>query len=134
MTIKPTVILIFILSMLGFKVQNDLAGKNFKALVGETCKEMTDGGCMIYTYRLLNFKTDSVVVSYQVIAYCSPKEIENNYAHLYENLTKTYEWTTSNDTITINGLDDYGTLTLQNSNLIGEDKSTKRKVEFSEEH
>ena len=130
---KILIILGFVQSMLGVNIKNDLIGKSYKALVGESCKEMTNGGCMIYTYRILNFKTDSVVVSYQVMAYCSPKEIENNYAHLYDNLTKTYKWTVSNDTITINGLDDYGKLTLQNSNLIGVDKSTKRKIEFSEE-
>lgn len=133
MTIKILIILSFVQSMLGVNIKNDLTGKSYKALVGESCKDMTNGGCMIYTYRILNFKTDSVVVSYQVMAYCSPKEIENNYAHLYDNLTKTYKWTASNDTITINGLDDYGKLTLQNSSLIGEDKSTKRKIEFSEE-
>ncbi len=133
MTIKILIFLGFVQSMLGINVQNDLTGKSYKALVGESCKEMTNGGCMIYTYRILNFQTDSVIVSYQVMAYCSQKELENNYAHLYDNLTETYKWTASNDTITINGLDDYGKLTLQNSNLIGEDKSTKRKIEFSEE-
>jgi hypothetical protein len=134
MTIKLSIILVFVLSMLGLKVQNDLTGKNFKALVGETCKDMTDGGCMIYTYRILNFKTDSVVVSYQVMAYCSPKERENNYSNIYDNFIKTYSWSVNSDTLTINGLDDYGKLTIQNSKLVGEDKLTKRYIEFNEEH
>jgi len=130
---KFSIILIFLLSIIGINVQNDLTGKNFKALVGETCKYMTDGGCMIYTYRFLNFKKDSVVVSYEVIASCTPKERESNYNHMYDNLTKTYKWSANSNTITIIGLDEYGKLTLQNSKLIGEDKLTKRYIEFNEE-
>ena len=56
MTIKLLIILAFVPSMLGITTQNDPTGKNFKALVGQSCREMTDGGCMIYTYRILNFK------------------------------------------------------------------------------
>lgn len=133
MTMKILIFLGFVQSMLGVKIKNDLTGKCYKALVGESCREMTNGGCMIYTYRILNFKTDSVVVSYQVTAFCLPKEKENNYAHLNVNSTKTYKWTVNSDTITICGLDDYGKLTIQNSTLFGEDKWTKRKIEFSEE-
>lgn len=134
MTIKLLIILAFVQSMLGINIQNDPTGKNFKALVNESCRELTEGGCMVYTYRILNFKTDSVVVSYQVMAYCSPKERENNYNHMYDNLIKTYKWSANSDTITINGLDDYGKLTIQNSKLVGEDKLTKRYIEFNEEH
>ena len=133
MTIKLLIILAFVQSILGINIQNAPTGKNFKALVNESCKELTDGGCMVYTYRILNFKTDSVVVSYQVMAYCSPKERENNFSNIYDNFTKTYSWSVSKDTLTINGLDDYGKLIFQNSKLIGGDKSTKRKIEFSEE-
>jgi hypothetical protein len=133
MTTKLLIILAFVQSMLGINIQNDPTGKNFKALVNESCRELTDGGCMVYTYRILNFKTDSVVVSYQVMAYCSPKERENNFSNIYDNFTKTYSWSVSKDTLTINGLDDYGKLFFQNSKLIGGDKSTKRKIEFSEE-
>jgi hypothetical protein len=133
MTIKLAFFIAFLQPMLGIHVQNDPTGKKYKSLVGETCKEMTNGGCMIYTYRILHFKTDSVVVSYQVIAQCAPKEIENNYNHMYDNLSKTYSWTNNNDTLFINGMDDYGKLIIQNSKLIGEDNSSKRKIEFSEE-
>lgn len=127
---------LFILALVPFfeqeNVQNNPTGKNFKALVNETCKEMTDGGCMVYTYRILHFKTDSVTVSYQVIAYCSPKERENNYSNIYENFTKKYSWSVSKDTLTIYGLDDYGKLIFHNSKLYGSDKNTKRKIEFNE--
>ena len=133
MATKLLIILAIIPLLVGVEVQNDPIGKNYKALVGETCKEMTNGGCMIYTYRILNFKLDSVVVSYQVIAACLPKELDNNYTHMYDDLIETYSWSAQNDTITINGLDDYGPLTFQNSKLIGEDKFTKRPIEFIEE-
>ena len=133
MTIKLAFLIAFLQPMLVIHVQNNPTGKKYKALVGETCKEMSNGGCMIYTYRILHFKTDSILVSYQVIAQCAPKEIENNYTHMYDNLSKTYSWTAINDTIIINGLDDYGKFIVQNSKLIGEDNSTKRKIEFSEE-
>jgi hypothetical protein len=52
---------------------------------------------------------------------------------MYDNLSKTYSWTANNDTLFINGMDDYGKLIIQNSKLTGEDNSSKRKIEFSEE-
>jgi len=132
MTIKLLIILAFVPSMLGITIQNDPTGKNFKALVGQSCREMTDGGCMIYTYRILNFRSDSVKVSYQVVAYCSPEEREINYTNAYDHLIKIYKWSVCKDSLCIHGLDDYGTLIFQNSTLIGEDKSTKRKIVFNE--
>jgi hypothetical protein len=119
--------------MLGLTIQNDPTGKNFKALVGQSCREMTDGGCMIYTYRILNFRSDSVEVSYQVKTYCLPNERQNNDNHTHDNLIKTYKWSVCKDSLSIHGLDDYDRLIFQNSTLIGEDKSTKRKIVFSEE-
>ena len=132
MTIKVLFILALAPLLVQENVQNNPTGKNFKALVNESCREMTDGGCMVYTYRILNFKTDSVTVAYQVIAYCSPKERENNYSNMYDNFTKTYSWSVGKDTLTINGLDDYGKLIFHNSKIIGSDKNTKRKIEFNE--
>ena len=93
---------------------------------------MTGGGCMIYAYRILNFKSDSVDVSYQVEAFCSPNERQNDYIHTHDNLNKTYKLNLNKDTLIIQGLDDCGTLIYQNSTLIGEEKSTKRKIVFSE--
>lgn len=107
-------------------------GKNYRALINETCKEMTDGGCMIYTYQILNFNQDSVAVSYQVTAYCSLKERENNYNRTSDNSVKKYKWSNKNDTLTIEGYDNYGKLAFQNSILMGEDKLTKRSIEFKE--
>jgi hypothetical protein len=118
--------------MLGLTIQNDPTGKHFKALVGQSCGKMIDGGCTIYTYRILNFRSDSVEVSYQVEAYCTPNERQNNDNHTQDKLTKTYKWSVCKDSLSIHGLDDYGTLIFQNSTLIGEDKSTKRKIVFGE--
>ncbi len=102
-------------------LQKDLSGKIYKALIAEDCKEMPDGGCMIYTYRILNFKKDSVIVSSRVIAKCTPKEIKYNYS-MNDNPVKTFRWNRKNDTITIEGFNEYGKLIFQNSKLIGENK------------
>ncbi len=132
--------LVSILTFLMFNVidlsaqHHQIEGKSYKALIGETCKEMTGGGCMIYKYQILNFSQDSVVVSYQVIANCLPKERENSYNHMYDDLTKKYKWSSNNNTITIENFDAYGKLTLQNSKLSREDNLAKRHIEFNEEH
>jgi hypothetical protein len=128
MSIKLITILIVLAPYLKeAHVKNDPTGKNYKAIIGETCKDMTDGGCMIYTYQNLNFSKDSVVVSYQVIANCSPKERESNYNHMYDNQTKTYKWNMIDKTIKIEGFDSFSKLTFQDSKLISENK-----VEFNE--
>ncbi|HEX8015617.1 MAG TPA: hypothetical protein VF465_10325 [Flavobacterium sp.] len=36
--------------------QMKFANKTYVVEMGATCKDMTDGGCMIYTYRILEFK------------------------------------------------------------------------------
>jgi hypothetical protein len=38
MTIKLLIILAFVPSMIGITIQNDPTGKNFKALVGQSCR------------------------------------------------------------------------------------------------
>ncbi|MES2592819.1 MAG: hypothetical protein V4608_13125 [Bacteroidota bacterium] len=118
MTAKTIAILLLIFHMIDGKTQNDIIGKTFKAKEGATCKEFNDGGCMIYTYLLLNFNKDSVVVSYKVVANCSPKEREYGYTHMYDRLTKTYKWTMSNNIVDIEGFIEHGKLTLTDSKLI----------------
>lgn len=108
-------------------------GKTYKALVGETCKDMTDGGCMIYNYEVLNFGHDSVTLTYQAIAYCWPKELENNYNEMYKFLFKKYKWMVQNDTLTIEGFDTYGKFLFQDSVLIGKDKLKSKNIEFLEQ-
>lgn len=108
-------------------------GKTYTALVNETCKSMTGGGCMIYTYQVLNFEQDSVKVTYQAIASCSPKERENNYKDMYKNQIKKYKWSVQNDSLTIEGFDTYGKFLFRDSVLIGKDKFKNQSIEFLEQ-
>ena len=108
-------------------------GKTYKALVGETCKSMTDGGCMIYTYQVLKFEHDSVKVSYQAVASCSPKEREKNYNEMYKFSFKKYKWTVQNNSLTIEGYDHYGKFLFQDSVLIAKDTLKNKNVEFLEQ-
>ena len=59
--------------------QSQLTGRMYKAEISASCKEMSDGGCMIYSYCILEFKKNIVTVSYSTKAYCSPEEKEGNY-------------------------------------------------------
>ena len=45
--------------------QINFIGKIYKAQISASCKLMNDGGCIIYTYRVLTFSKDSVLVSYR---------------------------------------------------------------------
>jgi hypothetical protein len=119
--------------LLGANNSHGPVGKTYKALVNETCKSMTDGGCMIYTYQVLKFEQDSVKVSYQAIASCSPKEMEDNYKEMYKNQIKKYKWTVQNDTLTVEGFDTYGKFLFQDSVLIGRDKFKNQNIEFLEQ-
>lgn len=123
--------LIFLFTLLAFnhaKAQNaDPAGKTYKAQTGAACKEMTGGGCMIYTYCVLKFKKDSVQVSYPVKAACTPGEREKTYEHMYDHLVKTYTWNASGETLQINGFSEYGTLIMKNARL-----AWNEKLEFTE--
>jgi hypothetical protein len=111
----------------------DPTGKTYKALISESCKQMADGGCMIYEYRTLSFREDSVVVSYRVTASCSVKEREKNYDRPYDNLTRIRKWTITNNIIAIEGVSDWSRLVMQDSVLIGEDTAARKTVIFSEE-
>ena len=52
--------------------QNTLVGKKYKAEISASCKEMNDGGCMIYNYCILEFEKSIVKVSYSTEASCTP--------------------------------------------------------------
>jgi hypothetical protein len=108
--------------------KNKFIGNTYQAKIREACKEMIDGGCMLYTFCVLKFEKDSVQVSYRAKANCTPKEREKNYEHIYDNLTKIYKWTLDNDVITIDNFGDYGALTARDSNLFG-----TRGIEFVKE-
>lgn len=108
------------------------SGKKYKALLSEACKLMTDGGCMIYTYRVLAFNQDSVTVSYEVNAKCNPQEREKNYNNPFQYPIKNYKWSTRSNQLIIEGFNEYGELILQNATITGFDKSSGRRIEFSE--
>ena len=134
MTIKRLFTLMFLVPfILGANNRHGPIGKTYKALVGETCKSMAGGGCMIYTYQVLNFEQDSVKVSYQGIASCSPKERENNYKELYKNQFKKYKWSVQNDSLTIEGFETYGKFLFRDSVLSGKDKFKNQNIEFLEQ-
>ncbi len=134
--IKIYLVFSFLLVLTSFsntiRKNSELAGKSFKALVGQTCREMIDGGCMIYTYERLTFHEDSVRISYEVQAYCSPEEREKNYTNLYSDRTMTFNWHLKNDTVELLGNTNFKELIFQDSLLYGFDNSTNRHVVFHE--
>lgn len=124
---------LFVLPSIDFSVHSaQQPGKKYKALLSEACKLMTDGGCMIYTYRVLKFSQDSVTVSYEVDAKCTPQEREKNYNNQLKNAVKNYKWGTRNNLLLIEGFDEYGELIFQNATITGFDKSSCRSIEFRE--
>lgn len=91
----------------------------YAALISQACKEMTDGGCIISTTCLLDFKGDSVTVTYQYNADCTPKTKEAAYEQLNGRPGTTYRWKTKKNTIVIDGFKDYGALAISDDNLVG---------------
>ena len=124
---------IFMSSLWYGSLENDLNGKTYKALVGETCKYMSDGGCMLYTYRLLQFKQDSVWITYHVEANCTPKNKEYLYTRNNSQSPKKFKWETTNDSLTIEGFDEYGNFQIQGTSLFGIEKITEKRIEFKKE-
>jgi hypothetical protein len=87
----------------------------------------------VHEFQLIvGSKNGVLTVSYQLLANCSPSEAAHNYTHVHDQLTPKHKWFACNDTITIEGLDDYGTLIWQESKMIGTDKLTKRHIELNE--
>ncbi len=96
--------------------QTTLIGKRYIAQVGETCK---DGIGMLYTYRILDFKKDSVVIYYKVIAEVIP-ERKAMYEHMYDNLKKPYKWKVKKGILIIDNCKEFNKMTIQKSTLIGQ--------------
>lgn len=109
-----------------------LANKTYIAEMGATCKDMTDGGCMIYTYRILEFKKDSVTVSYRVKANCTSKDRENGYEQMYDNLKKTYRWKSYKNILTLENFSEISNFTVDKSKIIGRDNERMRTILFTE--
>jgi hypothetical protein len=97
--------------------QVNLTGKVFSALYSTSCKEFSNGSCIIQTYCSLKFDKKTVTVSYSSEAECTAKEKEK----LYEKSTeKIYSWSIKNKVIIFNDFNDFGNLHLsEDGNLVG---------------
>lgn len=104
-------------------------GKRYIAEVGATCK---DGIGMLYTYRILDFKKDSVVISYKVLAEVIPERKEM-YEHMYDNLEKTYKWKVKKGILIIDNCNEFNKMTIQKSTLINKNIEMKPLV-FKQEN
>jgi len=100
-------------------------GKVYKAELSATCKTFADGGCMTYSYGIVQFEKDTVHISKKRITECTPRERESQLGNSEEQFSISYSWAISNDTITIDGFNDYGQLILVNNQLIGVSKHNK---------
>ena len=109
-------------------------GKTYISLIGEFCKEKTNGGCWIQTYCILTFSKDSVKVSYSLKANCATKEEEFNYEHLYDKeIWKSYEWKIQNDTLTIENFEKFGVLIFSNGEFVATKNEDSSKALIFEE-
>ena len=99
------------------KVNAQLEDKQYESLTQASCAKMVNGGCMKYTYCILNFKENSVSISYEFEANCSPKN-KSIKRHKTKEF-KTYNYYIINDEIVIKGFNDYGNLQIKDSKLIG---------------
>lgn len=113
-------LLVFTLLAWDGYAQDSPVGKRFVAQTGASCKEMTDGGCMIYTYCVLAFETDSVAVYYNVEASCTPQSREANYRRNGANNKTYYTWSLQDKTkLHIQGWPEEADLFWQNETLTG---------------
>lgn len=113
--------------------QSNLNGKVFSTLYSTSCKEFSDGGCIIQTYCGLKFDKKTVTVSYSTEAECTPKEKEKLYE---KNTEKIYSWSIENKIIHFNNFDGFGDLHLtDDGSLIGKKFSSDKvdNIEFIEE-
>ena len=111
-------VLIFSISLKLYS-QNAIVGKAYKAEISASCKEMNDGGCMIYNYCILEFEKNIVKVSYSTEASCTPKERENTYNNNVSQKTE-YTYTIKNNVVTIKNFYSYGKLIIKQKKLIGQ--------------
>jgi len=103
--------------------ETELAGRRFAAAQGQTCKSMTEGGCMLSFYRIMEFDADSVLISWRVEASCTPVEKEAAYEKMYDHLSTKHKWTVENDVLRMEGSEEFETLTISPGSLSGMKKS-----------
>ena len=118
---KFKTIIILLLSIFGFTnliAQNKIIGKTYIAEVGASCKQMDNGGCMIYFYCSFKFEKDSVLVSNFTKVSCTPTEKESFYNTILPVKVK-YSYKIKNNVITIKNFTAYGKLKYYLGDIIG---------------
>jgi hypothetical protein len=98
--------------------QTHLSGKTYEAQVHYVGKKMPGGGCAITEFCVLTFSREIVTVHFYAKASCVPKELEADYSYDSSDKKETYQWTKSENLITINGFDKYGTFEHHDNKLI----------------
>ena len=107
-------IVLFVLTLLFcFKLnaQDKLVGRTYKAQVSKSCNDMVG---MDYTYCVLKFEKDSVLVTYRMRI-----DYPHNEADYNQNNRKKYKWSIKKNIITIKNFSDYGKLIYKGNSLIG---------------
>lgn len=105
-TINWLFVFILVIGMSSY-AQTNYEGKYYVAQISASCKEMTNGGCMIYSYCILKFDKDSVEATYPIIAHCTPSEIEQSYNSNNTNSTRKYKWKVDAEKLSIIDFDDF---------------------------
>jgi hypothetical protein len=94
----------------GQNAQITFDGKIYEAEIQVSDKTMKNGCCLIYTYCILTFEKDSVLISYRREAHCNPSHLEANYKNLNEQSAtekKKYLYTATNKTVRIENFQRY---------------------------
>ncbi|MDH4471537.1 MAG: hypothetical protein QE487_02960 [Fluviicola sp.] len=127
--------LFFLMSFSTTAQELDLKGKTFSAKEGETCKMMSDGGCSIHYYRLLQFVGDTVLVSRKIEALCSPEFLAERYETRDDQTTQKHKWMFVNGTICIEGFTEFELIPNHSNQLtaVGNMNGTKEERLFFEE-
>lgn len=106
-----------------------LHSKTYVAKTGTTCK---DGIGVIYTYRVLKFNQKTVTISFRVIASVADN-LKDRYEHMYDHLTKRYNFKIDDKIVIIENCNDFGKLKIEKSKLLFRDKNSKQEIHFIEE-
>jgi len=111
-----------------------IAGKTYSAEISASCKAMSDGMCMLYTYCILDFKKDSVNMYYITKASCTNKSKEAGYANNTKEKLVSYKWKMNENTLIIEGFEAFAPFTLKGNRLTGtkEVNHKKEELEFKE--
>ena len=109
----------------------DLNKLTYTTIISETCKKTTDGGCMISTHCFFAFGKDSVTVSYNVVAHCTPKEREKDFEFLNKHYaTQRYKYFMEENSLFIGNFSDFNGMIMYNPLVILAKDKKGRKVEF----